>query len=93
MGRGTCHGSPETGLGGGWWGGQATGFTRKEDLELQERNFLVVQWLGSMLRAQVRIPVGTEIPASSGGAAKKLRGRIIIHVFCLFSFFFFFLRR
>ena len=96
MGRGTCHGSPETDLGKGG-GGKLIGFTRKEDLELQERNFLAVQWLGLHAEGAGSIPGGgTEILQAVRCSQKKVKGRIIIHVFCLFyfsfSFFFFFLK-
>ena len=88
MGRGTCHGSPETDLGEGG-GGKLTGFTRKEDLELQKRNFLVVQWLGLHAEGAGSIPGGgTEILQAVRCSQKQIKRRIIMHVFC-FPFFFF----
>ena len=87
MGRGTCHGSPETDLGEGG-GGKLTGFTRKEDLELQKRNFLVVQWLGLHAEGAGSIPGGgTEILQAVRCSQKQIKRRIIMHVFC-FPFFF-----
>ena len=77
MGRGTCHGSPETDLGKGG-GGKLIGFTRKEDLELQERNFLAVQWLGLHAEGAGSIPGGgTEILQAVRCSQKKVKGRII----------------